>query len=320
MGQGHAHGHAHGTGGDARAAVRARQTRVLWWALGINGVLLVAEVVAGFVFGSLALLADAAHMLSDVAGLGIALIAQALMARPHTPRHTFGLQRAEALGAQANGVLLLASVIWIGAEAVQRIGAPVEIDGGPVLVVATLGLLVNVVSAVALARVRGESLNVRGAYLHMVADALGSVGAIIAALAVVLVGAVWVDTVASVLIAAMVLWSAWVLLRDTTNVLMEATPPGIDAGQVAAALVRHEAVEDVHHLHLWSIASDTVALSAHVVLAGELGLHEAQQRGDDLRAMLRDEFRIEHATLELECHLCEEGAPVTDVTLTSPRT
>lgn len=299
--------------------MRERQTRVLWFALGINGVLLVAEAVGGVVFGSLALLADAAHMLSDVAALGIALIAQSLMSRPHSPRHTFGLQRAEALGAQASALLLLGSTVWIVLEATRRLGQPVDIDGGPVLVIATLGLLVNVGSAWALSRVRGHSLNVRGAYLHMLADALGSVGAIVAALAVVLAGAVWVDTLASVVIAVMVLWSAWTLLRDTTHVLMEGTPPGYDPGEIAAALRRHETVEDVHHLHLWSIASDTVALSAHIVLAGELGLHEAQERGDELRSMLADEFDVGHATLELECHLCEEGAPVTDVRLTSPR-
>lgn len=286
-------------------ATRRRQTRVLWLALGVNLVLLIAEVIGGLVFGSLALLADAAHMLSDVAGLVIALVAQSLMARPHSEQHTFGLLRAEALGAQANAILLLASTGWILVEAVRRLGEAHTIDGGPVLVVATLGLLVNLGSAYALARVRGDNLNIEGAYAHMMADAAGSVGAIVAGAAVVLFGAVWVDTVASILIAALVLVSGWRLLKATTRVLMEAAPPNLDTSEVTAALRAESAVEDVHHLHLWSLSSDTPAMSAHVVLAGEMDLHEAQERGAALREMLLERFGIRHATLELECHVCE---------------
>lgn len=284
---------------------RRRQGRVLWLALAVNLVLLVAEVVGGLVFGSLALLADAAHMLTDVAGLGIALVAQHLMARPHSERHTFGMLRAEALGAQANAILLLASTGWILVEAARRLGDAHSIEGGPVLVIATLGLLVNVGSAYALARVRGDNLNIEGAYAHMMADAAGSVGAIVAGAAVVLYGAVWVDTVASVLIAALVLVSGWRLLKATTRVLMEAAPPHLDTTAVTDALRAQPTVEDVHHLHLWSLSSDTPAMSAHVVLAGEMDLHEAQERGAALRLMLRERFGIRHATLELECHVCE---------------
>lgn len=318
---GHDHGHGdHGHGGhahdhgaelvaslaDASTEERARQTKVLWFALGINGVLLVAEVIGGLVFGSLALLADAAHMLTDVAGLGIALVAQALMARPQTARHTYGLLRAEALGAQANAILLIASTGWIVVEAARRIGGEAHIDGGPVLVIATLGLAVNVVSAVALARVRGSSLNVEGAYAHMLADALGSVGAIVAALAVLLFDVTWVDTVASVVIALLVLRSGWRLLARTTRVLMEGAPAGMEASSVEAAIREVDGVDDVHHLHVWSLSSDTVALSAHLVMSGEIGLHEAQERGTDVRAVLSDRFGIQHATLELECHACED--------------
>lgn len=289
----------------AEPETRRRQQRVLWLALAVNGVLLVAEVVGGLVFGSLALLADAAHMLSDVAGLGIALIAQHLMSRPHDERHTFGLLRAEALGAQANAVLLLASTGWILVEAARRVGEAHTIEGGPVLVVATLGLLVNIGSAVALARVRGDNLNIEGAYVHMLADAAGSVGVMVAGGAVLVFGAVWVDTAASVIIAGLVLVSGWRLLRDTTRVLMEAAPLGLETATVTAALRAEPTVEDVHHLHLWSLSSDTPALSAHVVIAGEIDLHEAQERGAALRTMLRERFGIRHATLELECHVCE---------------
>lgn len=304
---GHHDHHHHGVvripaaGSDAE---RARQNRVLWLALAVNGVLLVAEVVGGVVFGSLALLADAAHMLSDVAGLGIALVAQSLMARASSPRHTFGMLRAEAMGAQANAVLLLASTGWILVEAFRRAGQQVEIEGGGLLTVATLGLLVNVVSAIALARVRGDNLNVEGAYAHMVADALGSVGAIAAGVAVVLWDATWFDTVASVLIALLVVRSGWRLLRATTQVLMEGAPTGTDAAAVEQDILAVAGVTEVHHLHLWSLSSSVTALSAHVVLDGDLDLHGAQEHGDRVRTMLRDDHGIGHATLELECHPC----------------
>ncbi|HVV36397.1 MAG TPA: cation diffusion facilitator family transporter [Acidimicrobiales bacterium] len=291
------HGHHHGS--------RGEQRRALWIALAANGVFLVAEAVGGWAFHSLALLADAAHMVSDVAGLTIALIAQQLVDRRATARHTYGLQRAEVLGAQANGLTLLVVAGWIVFEAVRRIGSPVDVVGGGLLVVASLGLVVNVVSAGLLARAGGESLNMRGALVHMTLDAVGSIGAIAAGVAVVLWRANWVDPAVSIALAVLVLWSAWGLLRDTTQVLLEGAPRGMSAGEVAAALAGDDNVETVHHLHLWNLASDVPALSAHVVLRGEVTLHEAQQRGEQLKAMLDERFGIEHATLELECHACD---------------
>ena len=145
----------------------------------------------------------------------------------------------------------------------------------------------------------------RGAYLHMLSDAAGSVGAIVAAVAVLVWDANWVDPAASIFIAILVLWSAWGLMRDTTQVLMEGAPRGMDPAEIEKALTENDAVEAVHHLHLWNLASDVPALSVHVVLGGELNLHEAQVEGERLKAMLRHRFGIEHATLELECHACE---------------
>jgi cobalt-zinc-cadmium efflux system protein len=274
-----------------------------------NAAFLIAEIIGGVVFNSLALLADAAHMASDVIGLTVGLVAMALMARPATDRHSFGLKRAEVLAAQVNGLILVGVSVWIIAEAVQRFGETLDIRGGGVIVVASLGLLVNLGSMMILLRSQGDSLNMRGAVLHMGADAAGSVGAIIAGVAVLVWQADWVDPAVSILIAGLVLWSAWGLLRDTTNVLLEGTPRGIDPATVGAALGSEPKVEAVHHLHLWSVASDEPALSAHVVLAGEVTLHEAQERGDELKAMLAERFGIDHATLELECHPCDD--PVT---------
>jgi cobalt-zinc-cadmium efflux system protein len=285
---------------------REAQRRALWIALGLNGAYLVVEFIGGLAFNSLALLADAGHMLSDVAGLGIALTAQTLMARPASAKHSYGLQRAEVLGALANGVILMAVVGWIIYESVQRIVDPEPVSGTGVLIVATIGLLVNVVSAVILARARGKSLNMQGAFLHMVSDAAGSVAVMIAAVAVIGWDATWVDPLASVAIGLLILAATWGMLGDTVQVLMEGVPRGMEAEKVEGAIESHPFVESVHHLHLWNLASDVPALSAHVVLAGELHLHEAQQRGDVVKEMLREDFGIEHSTLEIECHPCEE--------------
>lgn len=289
---------------------RARQRRAVLAALALNASFLGAEVVGGIVFGSLALLADAAHMLSDVAALSIAFLAQRLLERPVSRRHTFGLQRAEVLGAQANGVLLLATTVWIAVEAVGRLtaGAPTDVDGVGLTVVAALGLLVNVVAAVILHRARGRSLNMRAAFVHMLADAAGSVVAVAAGVAILLAEAFWVDPLASLVIAALVLWSAAGLLRDTTHVLLEGVPQGLDTDEVTTALTADPIVREVHHLHVWSLASDVPALSAHVVIDGDASVHDAQQHVTRLTNMLADRFRVGHATLQMECHP-HEGHP-----------
>ncbi len=292
-------GHPHGPS-------REIQQRALWISLVANAGFLVAEIVGGIVFHSLALLADAAHMASDVVGLTIALIAQHLVTRPATDRHSYGFQRAEVLGGLLNGLTLLAVSAWIVFEAIRRIGQPADVRGGGMLAVASLGLAINVGCAVLLNRAQGRSVNMRGAYLHMVVDAAGSVAAIVAALAVITVGANWVDPVASVLISVLVVWSAWGLLKVTTNVMLEAAPGDLAAADVDAALLAEPDVSAVHHTHLWSLASDVTAFSGHVVLEDAETLHDAQQAGTRLKAMLAERFHIEHATLELECHACDD--------------
>lgn len=297
-------GHSHGS-------ERAVQKRVLWIALALNGTFMVAEIVGGIAFNSLALLADAAHMVSDVAGLSIALVAQSLMDRPASARHTFGLQRAEVLGAQANALTLLAASGWILLEAFRRLDSPEEVGAQGMLIVAGLGLAVNVGSAIVIACARGSSLNLRGALLHMVGDAAGSVGAIAAGAGMLVWGVRWPDPVASIAIAGLVLWSGWHLLRETTHVLLEGTPRGMSVVDVERELANDPRVDSVHHVHLWNLASDVPALSAHVVVAEEGSLHDAQLEGDRLRLLLHDRFGIEHSTLELECHSCEPASAST---------
>ena len=272
---------------------------------------MVVEVVGGLVFGSLALLADAAHMASDVFGLAVALGAQHLAARPASARHTYGFQRAEVLGALLNGSAVLGVAVWIVLEAFRRLDSAPEVVGPGLLAVAVMGLLVNLGSAVLLRRVQGRSLNMQAAFLHMVADGAGSVGAIVAGLAVTVWDARWADPAVSIAIALLLVWSTWGLLRATVQVLLEAAPRGIDATAVESALASQDGVESVHHLHVWSLASDTPALSVHVVLAGEVSLHEAQRAGDRLKSMLVERFGIEHVTLELECHACEPDVVAT---------
>lgn len=288
--------------------LRAHQSRALVWSLVANAVFMVVEFVGGIVTGSLALLADAGHMLSDVAALTVALIAHRLLLRPPSARHSYGLQRAEVVGAQLNSLILLGLAAWLLFESVTRFRNPTDVEGGGVAVVAFVGLLVNAGSALLLHRHKGSSLNLHGAFLHMTLDALGSVVALGAGLGIIFWGEDRLDSGASLLIALLIVWSAWDLLRDSIHVLLEGTPKGLDPGEVERSLTQDPAVESVHHVHVWNLASDVPALSAHVVVADEATLHEAQLHSDRLKEMLKERFGIEHSTLELECHACEPVA------------
>ncbi|HWS44903.1 MAG TPA: cation diffusion facilitator family transporter [Acidimicrobiia bacterium] len=273
-------------------------------ALSLNAAFLGVEIVGGFVFGSLALLADGAHMVSDVVALAMAFAALRIARRPPTERHTFGFGRTEVLVAQANGILLLAGAIVIVVEAVRRLQSPQPMTVGGVLVIGVIGLLVNAGSAAVVARSAGNNLNMRGALWHLLADALGSIAVIVAAVGEGLFGAERLDPIASILIAVLVVAGAARLLRDATRVLLEAVPADLDAAVVRAALCDEKGVDAVHHLHLWTTGSEHAALSAHVVLGGPMSLHDAQLRSGELKRMLADRFGIEHATLEVECHTC----------------
>jgi len=279
--------------------------RVLWIAVVANAAFLVVEVVGGLVFSSLALLADAAHLATDVLGLTIALVAQMLMQRPASGRRTFGFRRAEALGAQANAVLVLVAAVWIAVEAISRLGTDHHVDGVGLLVVASIGLVLNAGIAYLLVGLEHPNLNTRAVLVHVLADVASSGAAVVAGVGIVLTSAYWLDPVASLVIAVLIAWSAWGLLRDTTNVLLEAAPRDVEVGAVEQTLATEPGVLAVHHLHVWEVASDLPAMSAHVVLEGPTSLHDAQVRGDELKTLLRDRFGIEHATLELECHECD---------------
>lgn len=285
-------GHSHATSG-----------RILRVALLANGVLLVVQVVGAVAFSSLALLADAGHQGSDVAALLIAVIAQVVAGRAPSANYTFGLRRAEVMGALLNAVTLLAVAAWVVAEASRRIGDPPDVSGWGVLVLGVAGLLVNGGCAWLLHRSADRSLNVRGAALHLAGDAAASVGVVIAGLAILLWNATWVDYAISYLIAGLLIWTGTGLVRRTTRVLLEGTPPGMDVRELSALITADGRVNGVHHMHVWSVDSTTVALSAHVEVAAD-SLHEAQLVATDLERQLALRG-VDHATLALECHPCD---------------
>jgi cobalt-zinc-cadmium efflux system protein len=285
------HGHAqlHGRAGASR--------RALVTVLGLTLGFAVVEVAGGLLTGSLALLADAGHMLSDTFAIGLALVAVTLARRPTTARRSFGFQRAEILAAFVNGLVLVLVSAWIVWEALQRLEDPPELLGGWMLVVALAGLVVNATAAGILVRSGGEGLNVEAALKHVLADLLGSVGVLCAALVVVLTGWTLIDPLLSLAIAVLIVWSAWGVLRDSSAILMEETPTGIDADAVARAIVDVPGVTSVHDLHVWTITSGFDALAAHVLVGRAEDCHALRRQ---IEGVLQERFGITHTTLQVD--------------------
>ena len=286
------HGHSHSL--DARAV---RNRRALGIALGLTAALAGVELAAGLLAGSLALLADAAHMVSDTASLGVAFFAAWLAMRPATPRRSFGFRRAEILAALFNGVALVAVAIWIFIAALGRLGDPPDVPGGWILVIGFVGLVVNVVAAWVLARAGSGSLNVRAALGHVLADLLGSAGVILAGAVVLVTGWNYADPLAALAIGLLVLAGSWRILRESLAVLLEETPAGIDADEVGHALAAADGVVEVHDLHIWTITSGFPALSAHVLVAPGGDCHGVRR---DLERILHERFELDHTTLQVE--------------------
>jgi cobalt-zinc-cadmium efflux system protein len=303
---GHACGHDHAVGAPPHAhGDHAHTTRALRWALALTAVLLVAEVVGGLASNSLALLADAGHMLTDVGALGLSLFVAWFSRQPASPRKTYGYLRWEILAAFLNGAALLlisAAICW---EAVGRLRAPEAVASGTMLVVAVLGLLVNVASAWLLHGGAQASLNVRGAYLHVLGDLLGSVGTVAAALIVRATGWLAADPLVSVLTTALIVRGAWRLVRESVDVLLEGVPPHISLAAVRARLEGVRGVESVHDLHVWSVTSGLVAMSAHAVVPDV----ERQQPALEAMHAAMAELGIRHVTVQLERTPIERCVP-----------
>lgn len=276
---------------------RERERRRLAWAFGIVAVYMAAEAFGGLLANSLALLADAGHMATDVAALGISLWAMRLAERPPGGRHTYGYQRAEILAALLNGAILVAITFYIILEAYQRLRDPPEVVGGVMLSVALGGLGVNLIAAWLLKDGRHESLNVRGAWLHVLGDTLGSLGAIIGALLILAFGWRWADPVAGGLIGLLILYSSWTLLRDSVEVLMAAAPKSLDIDELRRRMLEEPDVERVHDLHVWTLTSGFTILTAHAEVRASADLNRLLER---LATLARREFDIDHPTFQLE--------------------
>ena len=286
------HVHADGLHDHRRASRRALLV-VLLLTVGVTAL----EVAGGLWTGSLALLADAGHMLSDTFSTALALVALTLAQRPSTPRRSFGFQRAEILAAFVNGLLLVLVSGWIAWEALQRLDERPELLGGWMLAIAAVGLAANVVAVAILARSGRESLNIEAALRHVFADLLGSAGVIVAAVVILVTGWTIVDPLVSLAIAALIVASAWSVLRDSTAILMEATPSGIDADTVARTIVEVPGVTSVHDLHVWRITSGFDALAAHVLVGRGEDCHALRH---DVERVLASRFGITHTTLQVD--------------------
>ena len=262
--------------------------------VGVTGVVFFAELIGGWLSGSMALMADAMHMLSDATGLIIALVAVAVGRKPVSRYATFGYRRAEVLAAAFNAVMVAAISVWIVVEAVQRIGSPEEVQTRAMIIVAVVGLIANMVSALVLQSQREHSVNIEGAFLHVMVDLLGSVAVIVAGVVIAVTGFTGADVVASLIIAGLVLPRAWGLLKASISVLLERVPAGIDPVNVGNALVALDGVDAIHDLHLWSAGGRDVLCTVHLITRADHGqlLDRAQGR--------LQELGIEHATIQIE--------------------
>jgi cobalt-zinc-cadmium efflux system protein len=289
---------------DAR---RADTRRRMWIALGINGGMLAAAVVGGVLTGSLALLADAGHVLSDIGAIALGLLAARLASRSGGPRRTFGLQRTEVLAALANGIALVAIGVAIVIAAVDRLSDPPGVEGGGVLAIGAVGLAGNVAATWVLARGRREDLNLEAVLRHSAADALGSVGVIVSGAVILTTGWKPIDPLASLAIAGLIVASSWRLIAEPFEVLMEAAPAGLDVQDVARRMGSIEHVREVHELHLWTVTAGFEALAAHVVVERGADRDLVRRR---LEVMLAESFGLEHTTLQMEE---EAGAELLEV-------
>jgi cobalt-zinc-cadmium efflux system protein len=287
-------GHSHSHSLDAR---RADSRRRMWIALAINLAMLVAEAVGGILTGSLAVLADAGHVLSDAGAIVLALVAVRLATLPASGQRTFGYQRSEVLAALTNGLLLVIVAVVIAIEAVGRLGDPPGIDGAGVLALGILGLAGNAVATVVLARGQRQDINLEGVLRHSVADALGSVAVVVAGVVVLAGGSSIVDPIVSLLISALILASSWRLIKEPFDVLMEAAPAGVDVEGVGEAICGEAGVRSVHDLHIWTVTSGFGAIAAHVVVAADADRDLIRRR---LELTLAERFGIEHTTLQME--------------------
>lgn len=290
---GHSHDHTAGA-----------SSKMLAITLGLTSAFLIAELIGSYIFNSLALLSDAAHMFTDSAALAIALAAVKIGQRPADDARTFGYRRFEILAAAFNALLLFAVAGYVLYEGIARFFEPAEVQSKGMLIVAAIGLVVNIIAMRLLSAGKEQSLNVKGAYLEVWADMLGSIGVIVGALVIMFTGWQWVDPVVAIAIGLWVLPRTWILLKDTAQILLEGTPRGVDIVQLRAAIAETEGVVGVHDLHVWSLTTNDHSLSVHIELAPKVGPDEVRIAVAD---MLKAKYEIGHATIQVERNACEDS-------------
>ncbi len=297
MSSGHAHDHAAGGHGHSHGVSADADTGKLTLALVLIAGFMLVEVVVGVVASSLALLSDAAHMLTDAAAIALSIVALRLARRPAGGSMTFGLKRVEILSAHANGLTLLILAAVILLEAIRRLVSPPEVEGTLVLVVALVGIVVNIAATMVLARANRQSLNVEGAFQHVLTDLYAFIGTAVAGLIIMLTGFERADPLASMVVAGLMLYSAYGLLRASGRVFLEAAPKGTDPDDVGRAMAAVPGVVEVHDLHVWEVTSGFPALSAHVTVGADADCHATRR---EVEAMLRERFAIDHTTLQVD--------------------
>ena len=292
----HSHAHSHAI------------SRKLTIATSLNGLVVVAEIIIGIVSGSLALVGDALHNLTDVLALVIALVAVRLARRAPTVEKSFGYQRAGILAAFINAGLLVAFTLFIFREAWERLQQPHQIDATAMLITAAIAMLVNAATAISIRHESREDVNIRGAFVHMIGDAVSSAGIIVAAILIRATGSTMWDAIVSMFIGALILWSSYGVLRESMNLLLEGTPTGIDPDEVTRSLGQLDGILGVHHLHIWALGPSSPALSCHLMV-GDVPVKTTAKLLEDVNAMLAAEYHIAHTTIQFEFALCDADDP-----------
>ncbi len=301
----HDHDHEEGNGHAHRLNLSAAGGRQgLLIALAITLLMMVAELVGGIISNSLALLSDAGHMLTDNLALLMSFFAMKFATMPATDRRTFGFHRLEILAALINGVILVLISLYIVYEAYLRILHPQPVQGTLMLVVAIIGLVANIIGAMVLTKHSHANLNIRGAYLHIIGDALSSVGVVVGGVVILLTGWYLIDPILSILISFVIIYGAWALVKESVNILLESVPAHVDVDVVAAEIGKLAGVREAYHIHVWTITSGVHAMSAHVVIDDQL-VSRSRDLLDEIRTMLAEKFKIHHSTIQLECERCD---------------
>jgi len=273
-------------------------------ALSITLLMMVVEIIGGLLSNSLALLSDAGHMLTDNLALVLSFFAMTFASMPATDRKTFGFYRLEILAAFVNGLVLVLISIYILYQAYFRIIHPQPVQGGLMLVVAVIGLVANIIGALFLFKHSHTSLNIRGAYLHILGDALSSVGVVIGGIIILKTGWYLIDPILSILISLVIIYGSWSLVRESVNILLESAPSHIDIDSIAAEIAKIKGVREAYHIHLWTITSGVYAMSAHVLIDDQL-VSGSRDVIDEIQSLLFDKFKVQHCTIQIECKKCD---------------